>query len=113
MSAVGLYGVIYFVVSSRQKELGIRRVLGSDSARIVGVVGRSAALIVVCGAALGMIAAYALSRVLSSQLFGVEQLDPASYAGALAVVLLAAFVAGIAPARAALRVDPVAVLKGE
>jgi putative ABC transport system permease protein len=113
MSAVGLYGVIYFIVASRQKELGIRRALGADSARVVRVVGRSAALIIIGGVVFGTLAAYPLSQLLESQLFGVENLDAASYVGAFTVVLLAAFAAGIAPARAAMRIDPVDVLRDE
>jgi hypothetical protein len=113
MSAAGLYGVIYFIVSSRQRELGIRRALGADGARILDAVGRPAAWIVAGGAVLGSLAAYALSRSIGSELFGVGSIDPASYAGAFAVVLLAAFCAGITPARAALRVDPVAILQDD
>jgi putative ABC transport system permease protein len=113
ISAVGLYGVIYFIVSSRQKELGIRRALGADGIRIVRLVTRTAAVIVLSGAVLGALVAYALSGVLQSELFGVEALDPISYAGAAILVVLAAFVAGLTPARAALAVDPVAVLKDE
>jgi predicted permease len=113
ISAVGLYGVIYFIVSSRQKELGIRRALGADGIRIVRLVTRTAAVIVLSGAVLGSLVAYALSGALQSELFGVEALDPISYAGAAILVVLAAFVAGLTPARAALAVDPVAVLKDE
>jgi predicted permease len=113
MSAVGLYGVIYFIVSSRKRELGIRRALGADGVRIVRLVGRSAAIIVVSGALLGALVAYPVSRLLQTELFGVGSLDPASYAGAFALVLVAAVAAIVSPARAALRVDPVTVLKEE
>jgi putative ABC transport system permease protein len=113
MSAVGLYGVIYFIVSSRRKELGIRRALGADAARIVRVVTRTATAIVIGGAALGALVAYLLTQTLRSELFGVEGLDLPSYAGAVGVVVAAALLAGVSPARAALRVDPVAVLREE
>ena len=113
MSAAGLYGVIYFIVSSRKRELGIRRSLGADSVRIVRVVGRSAAIIVVSGALLGSLVAYPLSRLLQSELFGVDSLDLVSYAGAGGLLLVAAAAAIVSPARAALQVDPVAVLREE
>jgi predicted permease len=113
MSAVGLYGALYFVVSNRQKEFGIRRALGADGLRIVRLVTGSAAVIVGSGAAAGVLVAYPLSRVLRSQLFGVGELDLASYAGAAGLVVLAAFVACLTPARAALRADPVATLREE
>jgi predicted permease len=113
MSAVGLYGVIYFMVASRRRELGIRRTLGADGPDIVRAVGRPAVLIVISGTVVGAITAYALARVLQSQLFGVQALDAFSYAGACAVILVAALVAGMTPARAALAVDPLAILREE
>jgi predicted permease len=113
MSAVGLYGVIHFVVSRRKRELGIRVALGADRARILRLVGRSAMLIVTTGTVLGLGAAYALSRVLRSWLFEVEPVDLASYSGAAALLVLVAVVACIAPARAALGVDPVETLRQE
>lgn len=113
MSSVGLYAAIYFVVANRKREFGVRLALGADGARILRLVGRTAVTIVVGGAALGLPAAYALSRVLENRLFGVEAFDIASYGGAALLLSLVALSACAAPARSALAADPVATLREE
>ena len=113
MSGVGLYGVIVFAVSHRKREFGIRLALGADSAQIMRLVLGSAVTIVAAGTALGMLGAYGLSRLLESRLFGVETFDLTSYAGAAALLAMVAALACLAPARAALRSDPVATLRQE
>jgi ABC-type antimicrobial peptide transport system permease subunit len=101
------------MVASRMKEFGIRRTLGADAVRILELVARSALLIVAVGTAAGLLVAYPLAGVLQSRLFGVGTLDVTSYLGAAALLVLAALAACAAPARAALRVDPVTALREE
>jgi len=113
LSAVGLYGVIFFIVSQRKKEFGIRLALGADAARILRHVARSAFTIVAAGSTVGVIAAYGLARVLQGRLFGVGSVDAASYVGAAGLLGLAAVMACLAPARAAIGVDPVDTLREE
>ena len=113
MSGVGLYGVIVFAVSHRKREFGVRLALGADSARILRLVLGSAVTIVAAGTALGMLGAYGLSRLLESRLFGVETFDLTSYAGAAALLAGVAALACLAPARAAVGVDPVDTLRQE
>lgn len=113
MSAVGLYGAIYFLVLNRKREFGIRLALGADKVRILRLVARSAFTITLGGAAVGLLAAYALSRVLQSRLFGVDILDAPSYLAAVSLTVTVALFACAAPARAALRSDPVATLREE
>jgi len=113
MSGVGLYGVIVFTVSHRKREFGIRLALGADSARIMRLVLGSAVTIVAVGTALGMLGAYGLSRLLESRLFGVETFDLTSYIGAAALLAVVAALACMAPARAAVGVDPVDTLRQE
>lgn len=113
MSGVGLFAAIYFMVASRKRELGIRVALGADAVRILKLVTRSAAAIVVGGVAAGLLIAYPLTSALRSRLYGIEHLDPVSYGTAALALGLVAFLACIAPAREALRADPVAVLREE
>ena len=111
LAAVGLYGVIAFAVAGRRREFGIRLALGADQARIARLVFGSASAIVTVGTGLGLVGAYGLSQVLASRLFGVPALDAASYAGAALLLGTVALLACWAPARAAVRVDPVATLR--
>ncbi|HUP53791.1 MAG TPA: ABC transporter permease [Longimicrobiales bacterium] len=113
MSGVGLFAAIYFMVASRKRELGIRVALGADPIRILKLVTRSAAAIVLGGVTAGLVLAYPLSSALRSRLYGIEHLDPISYGTAALALALVALLACLAPAREALRADPVAVLREE
>ncbi|HUG37960.1 MAG TPA: FtsX-like permease family protein, partial [Candidatus Limnocylindrales bacterium] len=113
MSGVGLFGAVYYTVSSRKQELGIRVALGADAARILRLVARSAAVIVGVGLAAGLLVAYPISMALQARLFGLEPLDVTSYALAAGALGLVALLACLAPAREALGTDPAAVLRQE
>ena len=113
LAGVGLYGVIFFIVSKRKREFGIRVALGADALRILELVARSAVTIIALGSTGGMVAAYALSRVLRSQLFGVGTVDVASYVGAAGLLAFATALACAAPARYAMAVDPSQTLREE
>jgi predicted permease len=111
LSAVGLYGVIAFSVAARRRELGIRLALGSSFGRIAGVVLVQVVAIVAAGIVAGTLGAFALARLLQSQLFNVAPSDPRSYLSGAVMLAVAALLACIGPLRAAMRVDPAATLR--
>jgi predicted permease len=113
LAAVGLYGIIAFVVTGRTREFGIRLALGSEPSGIAKLVFRYGGSILGAGMIAGLAGAYALSRFLRNQLFGVGALDPASYLGGAAFLALVAALACWLPARRAMRVDPVTTLRRE
>jgi putative ABC transport system permease protein len=113
LAAVGLYGVLAFIVSLRRREIGIRLALGATSGRVLeGVIGQGTALAVM-GLAIGLVAALFSTPVIESQLFGVGARDPLVFAGAAVTLLLVAVAASWLPARRAARVDPQIALREE
>jgi len=113
LAAVGLYGVLAFIVSLRRREIGIRLALGATSGRVLeGVIGQGTALAAM-GLAVGIVAALFTTRVIESQLFGVGARDPVVFAGAAVALLLVAVAASWVPARRAARVDPQMALRVE
>jgi ABC-type antimicrobial peptide transport system permease subunit len=113
LSAVGLYGVMSYVVSRRVREIGIRMALGAERGPIVGLVLKEAVLLVAAGVVVGLPAAWAVAKLVSSLLYGVNPADPASALAATAVLALAALAAAWIPARRASRVDPTVALRYE
>ena len=113
LAGVGVYGVIGYTVARRIPEIGIRIALGGTGRDIAAlVIGQSLRLSVI-GLAAGLIAALALSRLLSGLLFGVTVRDPVVFAGAAVVLAAVALVASVVPAWRATRIDPIAALRSE
>jgi putative ABC transport system permease protein len=113
LAAIGMYGVMAYVVRARAREIGIRMALGARAGAVfAGVVGRGLALSGL-GAALGLAGALAATRVFSAWLFGVSPKDPAVFLGVLLVLLLASLLACALPARRAALVDPLVALRDE
>ena len=110
LAAVGIYGVLAYQVSQRTREIGIRMALGSDAATVLRLVFREGAVLVAAGLGLGLVGALGLRAVIASQLYGVGALDPVVLGSVGAVLAAAAFLACLAPARRAARVDPVVAL---
>ncbi len=110
LSAIGIYGVLAYLVSQRKKEIGIRIALGSSTSAIFELVLREGLLLIGLGFAAGAAGAVALRRTLQSQLFGVSATDPAVIAGVTAVLAAVAVVACVLPARRATRIDPIVAL---
>jgi putative ABC transport system permease protein len=113
LALVGLYGVMAYTVNQRQKEFGVRAALGASAAGLLRLVLAEGLWMTAIGAAIGVLLASVLSRLMTAHLFGVEPVDPVLYAG---VTLLLAAVASLAcgvPALRAARVDPAAALRGE
>jgi predicted permease len=111
LSVVGLYGVISYIVAQRQSEIAIRMALGAQMSQVGRmVVGQSMALAGI-GIVIGLVAALATTRVMTSLLFGVSPVDPVLMSLAAVVLLLVAAAAGYAPARRASHVDPADALR--
>ena len=111
LGAIGVYGVISHYVSRRTRDYGIYLALGQTPGKVIGqIVGRGTGL-VATGAALGLIAALFLTRLLATLLYGIEATDPLSMAGAVAVLLAVGMIAAFVPARRASRTNPAIVLR--
>ncbi len=113
LAAVGIYGVMAYSVSQRSKEIGIRMALGARGSNVLGLVIRQGMGIVMGGMVVGVGGAYALARMLSRFMFGIEASDPVTFAGSFAVLTAVALVACWIPAQRAARVDPVVALRSE
>jgi len=111
LGAVGVYGVISHYVMRRSRDYGICIALGQRPGRVVQqVVGRGAMLVAI-GSAIGIVAALAVTKVLSSLLYGVEATDPIALAAAVVVLLVVGMLAAFVPARRASLTDPALVLR--
>jgi ABC-type antimicrobial peptide transport system permease subunit len=110
LSAIGIYGVLGYLVVQRRKEIGIRMALGSSGRAIFELVIREGLLLVGAGFLLGVLGAFLLRRSLESQLFGTEASDPLVLGAVTAALALVALVACALPARRATRVDPLIAL---
>lgn len=113
LAAVGLYGLIAFVVAGRRRELAVRIALGAATWRIARLVVRSTTGVLVAGTLLGLGGAYVLSRILESRLFGVGPLDPTAYIASATLLGLVASAAHAIPVWRAVHVDPLATLRNE
>jgi ABC-type antimicrobial peptide transport system permease subunit len=111
LAAVGLYGLMSYSVGQRRLEIGLRMALGAEQGTVLQLILRQGMLLVAIGLALGLSAAYAVSRVVSTLLYGVSATDPVTFGGVTAVLIVVALVASIVPAMRASRVDPVAALR--
>ncbi len=113
LAAVGIHGVIAFSVTQRTHEIGVRMALGSEKGRVLRLILGHGMRLVLAGLVLGWIGALALTRVLSSMLFGIEATDPMVFAVVPPLLVLVAFAAAYLPARRATRVDPAVALRYE
>jgi putative ABC transport system permease protein len=111
LSAVGLYGVLAFLVTQRRREIGIRLALGSSTRAVFDLVLREGLLLLAVGFVAGGVGAFLLRSSLESQLFGVEAADPLVIGAATALLAVVALVACTLPARRATRIDPRMVLE--
>jgi predicted permease len=113
LAAIGLYGLVAYVVGQRTHEIGIRLALGAEAAGVLRMILGQGARLVVAGLALGVIGALALSRLVSTLLFGVTATDAMTYISVSALLLLVTLVAAYIPARRAALVDPTVALRCE
>jgi predicted permease len=113
LAAVGLYGVMSYVVAQRTREIGIRVALGAQRRAVLRLVLGEVAVMVALGVGIGIPGGYALGRVLEAELFGLTALDPYTFAVATSLLLASAFLAGYVPASRASRLDPMVALRYE
>ena len=113
LAALGLYGVMAFVVARRTKEIGLRIALGAQHVSVLWLVLREVMMLLGAGLVVGIPCAYALSRYVSSQLFGVSPTDVWTCAAAIAVLCAAAALSGFVPSRRASTIDPLTALRYE
>jgi predicted permease len=113
LAAIGLYGVMAYVVARRTREIGIRMALGATRRNVAGMVLQEIGAIATVGLLIGLIAAYAVGRVMESLLFGVKASDPFVFAAASGLLIIVAALAGWLPARSAASVDPMVALRYE
>jgi putative ABC transport system permease protein len=113
LALVGVFGIIAYSVQQRMREFGVRIALGASTGTVLGLVLRGAARMVGIGAVVGLVAAALLAQSISTFLFGVQPLDPVTFASVAAVLILTATIAALVPAVRAARVDPVQAFRSE
>jgi ABC-type antimicrobial peptide transport system permease subunit len=111
LSMVGIYGVVSYLVASRQREFGIRLALGAKGTTLLRMVLRQAGVLITLGALIGVAGALALTRFLRAVLYGVTTTDPLTFASVILLVVAVALVASMSPARRAMGLDPATVLR--
>jgi len=113
LAMVGIYGVLAFGVSRRRHEIGIRMALGALPRQILALIVWQGMRLVLIGTVLGILASIALTRLMSTLLYGVEPTDPLTFACVAILLAGAALAACYAPARRAMRLDPMTALRYE
>jgi predicted permease len=113
LAAIGLYGVMAFVVTRRTKEMGVRMALGAEQRSVIWLVMKEVLVLVVVGLAIGLPTALGLGRFVSAQLYGVDARDPWTATWTVAVLLVVGVAAGFFPAHRASRIDPILALRYE
>jgi putative ABC transport system permease protein len=113
LATIGIYGVMAYTVSARKQEMGIRMAMGATSGDILRLVVGQGMRLALLGVAGGVVISLALTRMIAGLLFGVRAFDPFTFGLAATALVLAAFAACYLPARRAMRVDPIVVLRYE
>jgi ABC-type antimicrobial peptide transport system permease subunit len=111
--SIGLYGTLAYAVTRRTNEIGIRMALGAQRQAVLRTVLRESLLLILAGAAIGLPLAFATTRFIANQLYGVEPNDITTVSAAVLVLIVIGMFAGYLPARRAARVDPIVALRYE
>src|SRR5262249_10925968 len=113
LGAVGLYGVLSYVVAERTREIGVRMALGAREEQVQGLVVAQGTRVVGAGVIIGIAVAFAVTRALGGLLFGVAAIDAATFIAMSACMIVVGLLASYLPALRASRVDPIISLRGE
>jgi ABC-type antimicrobial peptide transport system permease subunit len=113
LACIGLYGVMSYTVNGRTKEIGLRMALGAQRSTVLWMVLKEVMILVLIGVVVGVPAALAASQSLSSLLFGLNPTDPISLGVVILLLSIVALLAGLIPARRAIKVDPLVALRYE
>jgi predicted permease len=113
LAMIGLYGTMAYSVTRKTREIGIRMALGASATDVLGMVIRQGVLLTLLGVAIGLAAAPAVTRLISSMIFGVTPYDPLTFVAVAAILVIVALAACYIPAQRAMRVDPLVALRHE
>jgi predicted permease len=113
LAAIGVYGVVSYLVTHRTREIGIRMAMGARPADVLSMVMRETMLLVLLAASLGLAGAWGLTRYIRFMLYGITELDPATFLLAPALLLVILLAASLSPARNAASIDPVRALRDQ
>jgi putative ABC transport system permease protein len=113
LSAVGIFGVMNYSVALRTREIGLRLAIGAQPRQVLMLILKQGLTLTVVGVILGLVAGFALTRLLTGLLFGVEALDPTTFATISLLLVLVSLLACYLPARRAMRIDPMMALRYE
>jgi putative ABC transport system permease protein len=113
LGVIGIYGVLSYAVARRTREFGVRIALGARRSAVAASVLRQGVTLAVAGVAVGLAAAFLLSRFLESLVFGVTTRDTATFVGVPLILIAVAALAAYLPARRATRIDPVQALRAD
>jgi predicted permease len=111
LAAIGIYGVLAYLVTQRTREIGIRMALGAQQPQLLALIFRQGMFPVVCGIVLGIAGAVGCARLIRTMLFGIDATNPVTYIAAAAILLTVAMCACYFPARRAAKVDPMVALR--
>jgi len=113
LACIGLYGVLAYLTGQRVPEIGVRMALGASAADVIWLVLRQSLGMIVSGVAVGMLVALAAGRILERLVQGIGPIEPSTFAIVVPVLVIAAVIASLVPARRASRVDPISALRQE
>jgi putative ABC transport system permease protein len=113
LAAIGIYGLLAYVVTQRTAEIGVRLAMGATPRDVVGLFVREGAALTIVGVVAGLAGALAAARALTTLLFGVTATDPVTFIVVASVLMTVALAASYIPARRAARVDPMTALRAD